>query len=552
MIPGAGGQPIFILKDGTERTHGRTAESNNIAGARAVADAVRSTLGPMGRDKMLVDPAGNMTITNDGVSILREIDVQHPSAKMVVEVAKSQEEKCYDGTTTAVVLAGELLRVAEEMLVKGVHPTTICKGYERACDMATGKLRQVSDAIKKKDKGARYKQTALTALNGKTAEGIGESLASLCCEAVSFNKNRDGGDGVDLDMIRVVKSIGDGTAETSLFDGLVLEKAWANSEGRSVTASSVLLLGCAIERKEIGQNITVSNAEEIERIMGIEESAIREQVATIHESGAQAVFVQKKVDDLALHYLTKHGILVAQMVKKSDLQLLSTLSGATIVSDVSDVTSESLGDTGQIKTVKHGPNEVLYIPHESPKFHTGITTVVVTGSTNHVVDEIERAVDDCLGVVSLLGDGQDEFIIPGAGSAEMIASNWLTDESREWDISGRELMAIQKFAEALQIIPATIAENAGLDPIDVIPELIRIHAQTKGDGFSDTGVNATRKQGEDMVIGALGLGIVQPVKVSTQAIRSATEVAVMILRIDDVISMKGGGGPPPPNFGSTE
>ena len=520
-----GQQPIFILKEGTTRTSGRTAQSNNIAAAKAVAEAVRSTLGPKGMDKMLVDSMGDVVITNDGATILKEMDIEHPAAKMIIEIAKTQEQHCFDGTTTAVVLAGELLKRSEDLIEQNVHPTVICEGFRLAADKA---IDLIDDHAIEVDEET-LAEVAKTALTGKSAGAVKEFLSDICVRAViAVAQEDDGGVIVDLDDVKVEKKQGGSIKDSSLVDGIILDKERVHSGmPRSVEGAKVALVNSAIEVKktEVDAKIQITDPSMLSQFLEEEESYIKGLVDTISSSGANVLICQKGIDDLAQHHMAKAGIFAIRRAKKSDMEALSKATGGRIVTTLDDLSSEDLGDAARVDERKIGDSDMVFITGcEQAK----AVSVLLRGGTEHVVDEIRRAFDDAIGVVSVAHeDGQ---VLTGGGSVMAAVSRDLRSYAE--GVGGREQMAIEAFAGALEVIPRTLAENAGLDPVNTIIALRKAHSE----GKNRHGVNVYDGGVVDMQAGK----VYEPTRVVEQAIQSASETAVMILRIDDVISSKGG------------
>jgi len=525
-----GQAPIFILKEGTERTRGRSAQSNNIAAAKAVADSVRSTLGPKGMDKMLVDTMGDVVITNDGATILKEMDIEHPAAKMIIEVAKTQEQHCYDGTTSAVVLSGELLKKSEDLIEQNVHPTVICEGFRLASEKAIDLLETHGIDITGDEKYLH--EVAKTALTGKSAGAVKAFLADICVRAVNaVGVVEDGERFVDLDDIKVEKRQGGSIKGSSLVDGIILDKERVHAGmPRSVSNAKIAVINSAIEVKktEVDAKIQITDPNQLASFLEEEENFIRGLVDKISNSGANVVICQKGIDDLAQHYLAKKGIFAIRRAKKSDMEALAKATGAKIITNIDDLEPSSLGDAAKVEERKIGESDMTFV--------TGCdeaksVSVLLRGGTEHVVDEIKRAFDDAVGVVAVAWE--DGAVLTGGGS--VLAS--LSRELRVFaeGIGGREQMAIEAFASALEVIPRTLSENAGLDPVTTIIELRKAHA----DGKKHSGINVY----EGGVVDMLESFVVEPMRVVEQAIQSATETATMILRIDDVISAKGTGMP---------
>jgi len=526
---GNGQAPIFILKEGVQRTRGRSAQSNNIAAAKAVADAVRSTLGPKGMDKMLVDSMGDVVITNDGATILKEMDIEHPAAKMIIEVAKTQEQHCYDGTTSAVILAGELLKRSEDLIEQNVHPTVICEGFRLAAEKAVGRLESHGISTENDDKVLL--EVAKTALTGKSAGAVKSFLADICVRAVnSVGTIEDGERMVDLSDIKVEKRQGGSIKDSTLVDGIILDKERVHAGmPRSVSNAKVALINSAIEVKktEVDAKIQITDPSMLASFLEEEENYIRGLVSKIQASGANVVICQKGIDDLAQHYMSKAGIFAIRRAKKSDMEALSKATGGRVVTNMDDLTLDDLGAAAKVEERKIGESDMTFLTG-CPEAKS--VSVLLRGGTEHVVDEIRRAFDDAVGVVSVAWE--DGTVLTGGGSVLAALSRDLRAYAES--IGGREQMAIEAFASALEIIPRTLAENAGLDPVTTIIELRKSHS----DGKAYSGINVE----EGGVMDMYDANVLEPLRVVEQAIQSATETAIMILRIDDVISSKGVSG----------
>tara|TARA_B100000900_G_scaffold416179_1_gene449759 strand:+ start:6289 stop:7911 length:1623 start_codon:yes stop_codon:yes gene_type:complete len=523
---GNGQAPIFILKDGTQRTRGRTAQSNNIAAAKAVADAVRSTLGPKGMDKMLVDSMGDVVITNDGATILKEMDIEHPAAKMIIEVAKTQEQHCFDGTTTAVVLSGELLKRSEDLIEQNVHPTVICEGFRLAAEKAVGLLD--SHGIETKNDDSVLMEVAKTALTGKSAGAVKSFMADICVRSVNAVGVVDGSQRlVDLSDIKVEKRQGGSIKDSSLIDGIILDKERVHAGmPRSIKDAKIALVNSAIEVKktEVDAKIQITDPNQLSMFLEEEENYIKGLVEKIQNSGANVLICQKGIDELAQHYMAKSGIFAIRRAKKSDMEALSKATSGNIVTNLDDLSKADLGHAERVEEKKIGESEMTFITG-CPEAKS--VSVLLRGGTEHVVDEIRRAFDDAVGVVSVAWE--DGAVLTGGGSVLAALSRDLRTYAET--VGGREQMAIEAFASALEIVPRTLAENAGLDPVTTLIELRKAHA----DGQSHAGINVY----EGGVVDMKEANVVEPMRVVEQAIQSATETAIMILRIDDVISSKG-------------
>ncbi len=517
-------QPVFILSDDTHRTTGRSAQRNNILAARLVAETVRTTLGPKGMDKMLVDSAGEIIVTNDGVTILEEMHIAHPAAKMVVEVARTQENEIGDGTTTAVILAGELLTKAENLLDDKIHPTVIIKGYRLAEEKVLSELLSKAKSISIKDNDLLQK-IAQTAMTGKGADIAKKILSELSVSAVLKVGLDDA-----KERIKITTKPGAKISDSKLIEGVVLDKEVVHPNmPTALNDAKVLLLDTPIEVKETETTarISISDPSQMQAFLDMEENMINRLVTRITSLGVNAVFCQKGVDDLASYQLARNNIMVVRRIKKSDMQLLSRATGAKVVSDLKDAKKEDLGFAGEIKQEIVSDEPMITI---SGCNNARAVTILLRAGTTHVLDELKRAVTDAVGdIVSALKSGS---IVSGAGSIEMKLSNYLMKFSKTF--KGREQLAIQAFAQALEAIPRTLAENAGLDPIDILADLRSAQY--------NAGVNVFTGKIED----AWNMGVIEPVNIKLQAISSATDVATMILRIDDVIASE----PSPDGMGS--
>jgi thermosome len=523
-----GGQPIVILREGATRNRGQEAQNSNFAAAKAVAGAVRSTLGPKGMDKMLIDSMGDITITNDGVTILKEMDIEHPAAKMIVEVAKVQDAEVGDGTTTAVIIAGELIKNAEDLLSQSVHPTVIAEGYRLAAEKALVMLDGFSIAVMPTDT-AVLKKIAGTALTGKNAEVSKDRLCDIIVKAITFVTDPDGK--VDISHISVEKKVGGAVDDTNLIEGMVIDKERASPNMPiSVTNAKILLLNAALEQKktEVSATIDISTPGQMQAFLDEEERMVHLMVDKVVKSGATVVFCQKGIDDIAQHYLAKAGILAIRRVKKRDIENLARATGANVVNSIDAIAPKDLGTAGLVEEKKVSGDEMIYVSKcRDPK----AVSIIVRGGTEHVVDELERAIHDALMVVAVVVEGKK--IVAGGGAAETELSLRLREyASKE---GGRIQLAIEAFAAAMEIVPKTLAENAGLDAIDMLVAIRAAHEE----GKKNFGLNVFEGKPVDM----LKAGVVEPLRVKTQAVSSAAEAAVMILRIDDIISSSKAAGP---------
>jgi thermosome len=526
MAGQSGGTPIFILREGSQRTAGRDAQRSNIMAAKTVAGAVRTTLGPMGMDKMLVDTMGDVVITNDGVTILKEMDIEHPAAKMMVEIAKTQDAEVGDGTTTAVVVAGELLKQAEALLDQEIHPTVIASGYRDATDKAVEILKSMAVKVTTKDDDL-LRKIAITAMTGKGSQSARDELAVIAVEAVKSVVDEDGT--VDTDNITVEKKVGGGITDSQLVGGVVVDKERLHPNmPKSVTDAKIALINAAveIEKTEVDAKIQITSPDQLQAFLDQEEVMLKDMVENIVKTGANVVFAQKGIDDLAQHFLAKAGIYTVRRVKKSDMEKLARATGARVATSIHELTKDDLGKAGLVEERKIGDDKMTFVEQcTNPKS----VSIILRGGTEHVVDELERAMNDALRVVGVVVE--DKMLVPGGGAPEVELA--LRLRAYASTVGGREQLAIEAFADAMEIIPKTLAENAGLDQIDSLVALRSAHEK----GMKSAGLDMDTGKPVDM----LKLGVVEPLRVKTQAIQSAAEAAVMILRIDDVIASKSGG-----------
>ena len=499
--------------------------------AKMVAETVRTTLGPKGMDKMIVDSLGDVTITNDGVTILEEMNIEHPSAKMIVEVAKTQEDEIGDGTTTAVVLAGELLKNAEELLDREVHPAVIARGYRLAEIKAQGLLHEMAEKINSNDTDT-LKKIAMTAMTGKGAEYSKEKLSEISVNAVRAIVEEDGN--IDKENIKIEKRVGAGVENSELIKGIVFDKErLSQSMPRIVKNAKIALLDKEIEIKktEIDEKIEITKPEQLKAFLDQEEKMIKNMADKVINSGANVLICQKGIDDMAIHFLAKAGIYAVRRASESDMKKIAKATGAKIITNLKEISKEDLGYAGAVEERKVGDDEFTYIMEcKNPK----AVTILVRGGTEHVTNEIERAVSDAVGdVAAALKDGK---VVAGAGASEVELALGLRKYADS--LSGREQLAVNAFADAMEVIPRTLVENAGLDPIDTLTDLKAAHAKKQKwagiDVFSGKVMDAWKR------------GVIEPLKIKTQAISSASEVAVMILRIDDVIASSGSKDKAPP------
>ncbi len=545
MMGNLGGQPVLILPEGAMRTTGRDAQKNNIIAAKAVADAVRTTLGPKGMDKMLVDSIGDIVITNDGVTILEEMEIEHPAAKMMVEVAKTQNEEVGDGTTTSVILAGELLKKAEELLEQEIHPTVITKGFKIAKDEALKIMEEIAKPVSLDDRET-LKKIAVTSMSGKSIERASPKLADLVVEAVkTVAEMRDGKVDVDTDNIKREKKHGGSSDDTELVRGIVIDKEIVHpAMPKTVNDAKIVLLDVALEVKETETDaeIRITSPDQMQAFIEQEQKMLKDMVEKVVASGATVLICQKGIDDIAQHYLAKKKVMACRRVKKSDMEALAKATGGRIVSNLEDLSPEDLGYAKLVEERKVAGESMTFVREcKYPK----AVTLLVRGSTDHVVDEVGRSIEDAIGAVaSAVEVGK---VVSGAGAPEAEVAMRLRKSAEK--LSGREQLAVKAFADALEVVPRSLAENAGLDPIDILVSLRAAHDQ----GKTTYGVDVFNGN----IMDAFEAGVVEPLKVKTQAIKSAAEAADMILRIDDVITasrLSKGGMPSgmPPGMGDHE
>jgi thermosome len=540
----AGQQPIIILREGTTREKGKGARSNNIMAALAISDAVKSTLGPKGMDKMLVNSTGDVVITNDGATILKEINIEHPAAKMIVEVAKAQDEECGDGTTSAVILTGELLKYAEELLEQNIHPTVICSGFKIAADKAAEVLNKIAIQVKSGDK-ITLKHIAMTSMASKGASGSKELIADIVVDSVThIAEEIDGKTAIDLDNIQIQKQQGGGIQGTSIFKGIILEKERVH-EGmpKHIKNAKIALINTALEVKktEVNARIEIRDPIQLQKFLDEEESMLKKMVDKVKKSGANVLICQKGIDDLVQYFFAKEGIYAVSNAKKSDMAKLAKATGAKIVSSLDDLTVIDLGNAGNVEEKKYGDDKMTFITDcKNPK----AVSILIRGGTEHVVDELERGIHDALSVVkAALEDGK---ITAGGGAAATAIAMALRDFAPS--VGGREQMVIGAFANAIEVIPKTLSKNAGLDPIDIMLEIRREHKN--GNKFA--GIDVLGGKVTDM----MKHNVIEPLRLNIYEIKVAQEAATMILRIDDVIASKGKtsspSGMPPGGMGGME
>jgi len=530
-------KPVVLMPEDIQRIMGKDAQRNNILAARMVSEMVKTTLGPKGMDKMLVSPVGEIIVTNDGVTILSEMQIEHPAAKMMVEIAKTQESEVGDGTTTSVMIAGKLLENAEKLLDMKIHPTIITKGYRLAAEKSQEILKEISMRISLEDKDV-LRQIAMTSMNGKSAEGFKEKFADIVVDAII--QVQDNGK-VDLNNIKIEKSKGEGVKDTELISGIVLDKEKVSGDMPLIINNArIALIDFPLELKnpEIDTKISISSPEQLQGFLNQEEATIKSMIEKVKSSGANVVLCQKGIDDFAQYLLSKEKIYACRRVARSDMEKISKAIGGKIVSNLSELGQSELGSAQKIEEVKHGEDSLTYITGcQNPK----ALTILIHGGTEHVISEIERSLKDALGaIVATLKTG---LVVPGGGAIEVELARRLRNFGQT--LSGREQLAVEEFASALEFIPTTLAENAGIDPIDALTELKSKHDS----GERNAGLNLFNNKIENV----LEARIIEPYNIKSQAINSASEVAIMILRIDDVVAssgksngrMQGMGGMPP-------
>ncbi len=529
------GMQVLILKEGSQRTTGKEAQRNNILAAKVITETVKTTLGPQGMDKMLVSGMGDVVITNDGATILKEMDVQHPAAKMLVEVAKSQDSEVGDGTTTVVVLAGELLAKAEKLLEQEVHPTVIVEGYKKASRKALEILQNLSISIQPNDEKT-LKLIAMTSMSTKATVGTSEHLGTLATEAIrQIMEERDGKTTADIDRIKVLKKKGESMDQSELIKGIVVDKEISHPQmPKQVRNAKIALLNAKleIEKTEFDAKININSPDQMKGFLDEEESMLREMTEKVAKSGANVIFCEKGIDDMALHFLARKNIMAIKNVSSGDMEKLARATGGTRQASTKDIPPEGLGQAKLVEEVKIGDDKMVFVrdckdPHS--------VTVMIRGGSEHVVDEAERSFHDALCVVrNAVEDGK---IVAGGGAPEAETAKQLRDYALK--VGGREQLAIEAYAEALEAIPLIIAENSGLDPIDIMVELRSKHAHPENKWF---GVQVKTGKIADMLTD----NVIEPLRVKQQAVKSATEAACMLLRIDDILSSKGTkeSGPP--------
>ena len=519
------GQPVLILKEGTTRSRGREAQRNNIMAARIIGEVLKTTLGPRGMDKMLIDSLGDITITNDGAAILDEMEVEHPAGKMMVEVAKTQDDMVGDGTTTAVVLAGELLKRAEELLDQNIHPTIIVSGYRKAVQNTMETMNKIAIPVDIEDRET-LRKVALTSMASKAVGPAKEHLAEIAIDAVKQIVEKRGDRRIaDIDNIQIIKKEGKSLFESQLLKGVIIDKEAVHpGMPKKIENAKIALLDCPveIEKTEISAEIRIRDPTQMKAFLDQENRMLKEMVGKIKAAGASVVFCQKGIDDMAQHFLAKEGILVARRVKQSDMEKLARATGGRITTDLNDLTPQDLGVAGIVEERKIGEDKMIFV--EKCKDPRSVAVLIRAG-LERMVDEAERAMNDALSVVSDVIE--DNKIVAGGGAVEVELAKELRKYATK--VGGREQLAIEAFADAVEIVPRTLAENAGLESIDIIVGLRAAHEKIDGKYM---GVNVFTGKTENMHDN----GVVEPLVVKEQAVKSAAESASMILRIDDVIA----------------
>jgi len=521
------GQPVLILKEGTTRSRGKEAQRNNIMAARVVGEVLKTTLGPRGMDKMLIDSLGDITITNDGAAILKEIEVEHPAAKMMVEIAKTQDDMVGDGTTSAVVLASELLKKAEELLEQNIHPTILVSGYRKASQKAIEVINKIAVPLDVNDRETLLK-VALTSMSSKAVGAAKDHLAEISIDAVKQIAEQRGDKTIaDIDNIQLIKKTGKSLLETQLIRGIIIDKEVVNpGMPKSKANAKIALLDSAleIEKTEISAEIRIKDPTQMKAFLDQENSMMQNMVTKIKASGADVIFCQKGIDDMVQHFLAKEGIIAARRVKESDMEKLARATGGRVISDLDDLKSTDLGSAGLVEERKIGDDKLIFVekckdPHS--------VAILIRAGLERMVDEAERAITDSLSVVSDVIENNK--IVPGGGAIEIEIAKELRQYATK--VGGREQLAVEAFADAVEVIPRTLAENAGLEPIDILVEMRSVHDKESG---KFKGINIFTGKLQDSIAN----GVIEPIMVKEQAIKSAAESAALILRIDDVITAK--------------
>ncbi len=518
------GQPVIILKEGTSRTRGRAAQRNNIAAAKIIDEIVKTTLGPRGMDKILVDSIGDVVVTNDGATILEKMDVEHPAAKMIIEVAKTQDKMVGDGTTTAVVLAGELLRKAEELLDQKIHASTIITGYRRALQVALKRLEEIAKPVSLDDRET-LRKIVKTSLGSKSLGFATDHIADLAIDAVlSVVREVNGKRKADKDDIQIVKKIGKSLLESQVVKGIIVDKEVVHpAMPKTVKQARIALIDAPfeIEKTEFSAEIRIRSPELMKQFLDEEHRILQEMVDKVASVGANVVFCQKGIDDAAQFFLAKKGILAVRRVKRSDMEKLEKATGGRIVTNFEDLEPKDLGNAELVEERKIGEDRMVFVEGcKDPK----AVSVLIRAGLERQLDEAERALNDA--IMNVINIVDDNRFVPGGGAVEVELAKAIREEAAKYP--GKEQLAMLAFAEALEIIPKTLAENAGLDPIDIMTALRNKHAEN---GIS-YGINLLTGKADDM----FQVGVIEPLKVKVQALKSSFEASAMILRIDDVIA----------------
>jgi archaeal chaperonin len=533
----AQGQPVVILKEGTERSTGRDARGSNIMAARIVSEAVKTSLGPKGMDKMLVDSFGDVTITNDGATMLKEMDVQHPAAKMMVEVSKTQDDEVGDGTTSVVILTGELLGKATELMEKKVHPIVIIDGYRQAEEEALKILEKISEKVDPKDK-AVLKKVSMTTMASKLVNQYSDYLSEVAVDAVlQVAEESNGGYEVDLDNIKIEKKPGASLTDTRLVQGLIIDKEVVHDGmPKQVKKASIGLLNAAmeIEKTEFDSKIAIETPEQMQAYLDQEEQMLRDMVGKVKDAGINVLLCQKGIDDMVQHFLAREGIFASRRLKKSDMEALAKATGAKVVNSVEQLSAEDAGYAELVEERKISDDKMIFVEGcKNPK----AVSILIRGGTERVVDEADRSIHDALCVVKDVV--QEPKIVAGGGAPEIETARLLRDFAEK--LAGRERLAVVAFADALEVIPITLAENSGMDPIDAISEMQSAHAKAN----KWVGVNGHLNKVADLS----KIDVYEPMVVKAQAIKSATEAATLLLKIDDIIAVSKMSAPPGPPGG---
>ena len=530
------GRPVLILKEGTERSRGRDARRSNMMAAQIISEVLKTTLGPRGMDKMLIDSLGDITITNDGATVLDEIDVQHPAAKMMIEVAKTQDDEVGDGTTTAVILAGELLKKAGDLLDQEIHPSIIISGYQKASEKALEKLRELAMDVDMDDRDTLMK-LAMTSMRSKTVAQSSEHLSALVIDAIrQIVEHRDGEVIADVDNVQIVKKEGKSLAETELIRGIIIDKEVVHAGmPKKVENAKIALIDSPleVEKTEFDAEIRIRSPDAIKAFLDQESEMLMRMVNQVKDSGASILFAQKGIDDVAQHFLAKAGIMAARRVKKSDMEKLAKATGGKVISNLSDLKPSDLGACGLVEERKVGDDKMIFVEDCSDP---QAVAIFVRAGLERMIDEAERALNDALYVISDVAEMPK--MVPGGGAIETELAKIVSSYATQ--VGGREQLAIEAFGAALEVVPRTLAVNAGLDVLDT---MVAIKAAHDKEGGWSVGVNVF----DEGVIDMLEQGVVEPMAVKLQAIKSAVEVSSMILRIDDVVAATapevGPGGP---------